>query len=127
MSTKNLRFLTVTLVALFAFASVSAHAEYRKHPRRAEVNKRLNNQQNRVNDGLEDGQLSNKQAKHIENQDARIRRQERRDAARDGGHITKAEQRRLNREENHVSGEINRDERGNSQTAAPVAPPATSQ
>lgn len=41
-----------------------------------------------------------------------------------GGHITKAEQRQLNREENGVSREINRDERQNTQSgSAPVSAP----
>ena len=93
-----------------------------KTSRRAEVNKRLNNQQKRVDNGLASGKLKPGQAQKIQNQDARIHNQERKDAAEHGGHITKGEQKQLNHEENHVSHEISHDEKKNS---APVAPPAS--
>jgi hypothetical protein len=90
------------------------------------VNQRLKNQQKRVNQGLANGQLNTKQAARIQNQDARIHQQERRDAAKHGGHITKGEQRQLNRNENHVSREIHRDEGHNAAAGAPAStsPPA---
>lgn len=121
MNTKNFRALVITLVALFNFASVSANADNaqkkknwnQNHPRRHEVNNRLNNQQKRTDQGLSSGSLNQRQANKIQNQDSRIRSQERRDAAKNGGHITQTEQRQLNREENGVSHEINHDERMN--------------
>ena len=136
MNTKNIRPLVITLIALVSFASVSAGADNaqrkknwnQNHPRRHEVNKRLNNQQKRTDQGLANGSLNQQQANKIQNQDSRIRSQEQRDAARNGGHITQAEQRQLNREENGVSREINHDERINkaarSAPAAPAAPAA---
>jgi hypothetical protein len=42
-------------------------------------------------------------------------------AAKDGGHITKADQAKLNRQENHVSNQINRDEAKNKAASAPPA------
>ena len=53
------------------------------HPRRAEVNGRMNK-------GVQDGDMT-------KGQEAKDRREERRMAAKDGGHITKADQRKLNR------------------------------
>jgi hypothetical protein len=131
MKTFNLKSFATLAVLVGLVSSVSvAHADNQKkknwdknHPRRAEVNKRLNNQQKRVDQGLSSGKLTDQQANKIQNQDQHIRQQEQRDAAQNGGHITKREQRQLNREENGVSREINRDERGNSKAAAPVSAP----
>jgi hypothetical protein len=88
-----------------------AHAEDRKewnrdHPRRHEVNKRLNNQNRRVDQGEASGRLSPGQAHQLHAEDHAIRQQERVDAADHGGHITKGEQRQLNREENAESRQI---------------------
>ncbi len=109
------------------------------HPRRAEVNGRLNNQNKRVRNGVKDGSLNKKQAHRIHREDRAIRKEERRMARRDGGHITKADKRKLNRQENRVSNQINRDESRNGAAAggapgaaaaaapapaAPVAPAA---
>ncbi len=129
MSMKSILFV---LVAVFFVSASVVKADGNKkknwdknHPRRAQVNGRLNNQQKRVDNGLANGKLSPQQAQKIQNQDASIRNQERRDAAANGGHITKSEQRQLNHEENGVSHEINRDERRNSAGQPPAgAPPA---
>jgi hypothetical protein len=114
------KFLVLSLVGAFTLAA-SAHADdanwKKKHPRRAQVNKRLNNQQKRVDNGLADGKLSTGQAEKIQNQDASIRAQERRDASQNGGHITQAQQTQLNHEENGVSREINHDEQKNAAQA----------
>ena len=83
------------------------HREWNKdHPRRHEVNKRLNNQNRRINEGVEDGKLSQGQAQQLHAEDRAIRQQERADAAQHGGHVTKAEQRQLNQEENATSRQI---------------------
>ncbi len=113
----------VSLVSVSAFAAEgAAKKDWNKdHPRRAQVNKRLKNQNNRVKDGVEDGKLTKGQANQIHKEDRAIRREERRDAAKNGGHITKAEQNKLNRQENRVSNQINRDEKNN---AAPAPAPA---
>jgi hypothetical protein len=108
-------FLTA-LILTSAITLKTARADdawQKKHPRRAQVNKRLGNQQNRVDKGLANGSLKTGQAEKIQNQDAKIHRQEQRDASKNGGHITKGEQNQINHEENGVSHEINRDERKN--------------
>jgi hypothetical protein len=106
------KFLVLSLVGAFTLAA-SAHADdanwKKKHPRRA--------QEKRVDNGLADGKLSTGQAEKIQNQDASIRAQERRDASQNGGHITQAQQTQLNHEENGVSREINHDEQKNAAQA----------
>ena len=77
-----------------------------EHPRRAEVNHRLNHQNAPINQGLKSGKLSTQQAQALRQQDQQIRQEERTDAAQNGGHITNAEQEQLNQQENAVSREI---------------------
>jgi hypothetical protein len=76
------------------------------HPRRAEVNKRLNNQAQRVDEGVATGKLTTGQARELHAEDHAVRQQERAMAAEHDGHITKGEQNKLNREENRISDQI---------------------
>jgi hypothetical protein len=71
-----------------------------KHPRRAEVLRRDNNINNRINKDF--GHLGGKYG-HLERQDRQIRAQEQADARKNGGFITKGQQGQLNREENALS------------------------
>jgi hypothetical protein len=79
-----------------------------RHPRRAEVNQRLNNQDRRIDSKVARGQMSRHEAHNIHSHDRAIRGEERRMAYRHDGHITKHEQNRLNRQENHLSRRIHR-------------------
>jgi hypothetical protein len=102
--------LAVSLAGTLAAAS-AASAETRwqaDHPRRVEVNARLADQSRRIAVERRDGQMGPGRAMLIRAEDRRILRQERFDARRDHGHITRVEQRRLNHEENFVSRQIGR-------------------
>ena len=79
------------------------------HPRVNEVNAREANQQNRIANGAKDGQLSAGQAAHLERNQARIEHQEQRDMAEHNGHLTKGEQRQINREQNRQSRQVYKD------------------
>ena len=70
------------------------------HPRRVEVNRRLENQNDRINAGVRDGQLTRGQAHALRSDDRAIRAEERTMARNDGGHITRADDRALNQQEN---------------------------
>lgn len=76
------------------------------HPRRAEVLGRDNGLNNQIQGDR--GDLSG-HYNQLSHEDASIRRQEQADARFNGGYITKGEQNQLNREENHVQNQINRD------------------
>jgi hypothetical protein len=78
------------------------------HPRRAEVNGRLANQNARINQERREGEITAGQARALHAQDRFIRREERFEARQNGGHITRSEQRSLNQQENGVSREIGR-------------------
>ena len=76
------------------------------HPRRHEVNARLNNQNKRINREEKEGKISKGQAANMHKEDHQIRQEERSMASQDGGHITKQEQKSLNQQENGVSKQI---------------------
>jgi hypothetical protein len=98
----------VTLVAVcFSFTGAARADKWKAdHPRRAQVNNRLNRQNQRIHNGVRDGELNHAQAHQLHEEDHSIREQERADAAQHGGHITKGEQRQLNHEENAESRQI---------------------
>jgi hypothetical protein len=78
------------------------------HPRVNEVQQRIDNQENRVDRGVSDGQINAKQAAH---DDAKLGREQNslnQDQAKNGGHITKAEQKNLNKRLNKGSKQIHR-------------------
>ncbi len=97
-----MRTLTLTILAAAALTATAADARgfAATHPRRAEVNGRLENQHDRIAAGRADGQLTAGQAHRLRRDDRAIRGEERTMASNDGGHITKADQRALNQQEN---------------------------
>jgi hypothetical protein len=76
------------------------------HPRRAEVNGRLANQNRRIHQQVKAGDLTKGQAHALHRDDHEIRQEERDMARQNGGHITKSEQHTLNQQENAVSQQI---------------------
>ncbi len=102
----------LALSSLFIAAAAGqamAQTEWQKeHPRRAEVNKRLENQNRRINAEVKEGDMSKAEAGKLKKEDRQIRREERTMASQNGGHITKQEQRTLNQQENAVSRQIGR-------------------
>jgi hypothetical protein len=105
-------FLTAALGMFLSFgviASASADTMWqRHHPRREEVNNRLNNLNHRIGVERAEGEISAKQAHHLRAEDRTLRAQERFDAGFNDGHITRAEQRALNQDENGLSRQIGR-------------------
>ena len=100
--------MALAISAIGAASSADATPWQAHHPRRAEVNGRLHNQSHRIATERRDGQLTGRQARDLHAEDRGIRGQERFDASRDGGHITRGEKIRINHEENRVSGQIGR-------------------
>ena len=106
---KRTIFIAMTLALTSAAFVSTADANWRtNHPRRTEVNGRLNNQARRIRTERKEGELTAAQARDLHAEDRGIRAQERFDASHNGGHITKAEQAQLNHEENGVSRQIGR-------------------
>ena len=103
--------ISVALVSTFAATSIgstfAAEGQWAKnHPRREQVNQRLNNQDKRINQELKEGEITKGQAAKLHKEDRQIRGEERAMASQNGGHITKQEQRTLNQQGNAVSRQI---------------------
>jgi hypothetical protein len=108
---KSIRTVLTAVAATVSLACLAAPAMadtpwQAHHPRREQVNNRLGNQNARIHQEVKEGEMSHAKAARLHAADHRIRRQERREAARNGGHITRSEQARLNHRENHVSHRI---------------------
>ena len=107
-SVRNVLSVAAATLALTALASnAMADTQWQKdHPRRTQVNSRLNNQDKRIHNEVKDGQINKSQAKQLHSEDHAIRSEERTMASTNHGHITKAEQKALNQQENQVSKQI---------------------
>jgi hypothetical protein len=79
------------------------------HPRVNQVNGRETNQQKRIANGVKNGKLTPGQTAHLEKREQSIQNQQKRDMAKNGGHLTKAEQNHLNQRQNRVSKTIYKD------------------
>ena len=95
-------FLGMALMPLQASAST-------KYPRPHEVNNRLENQHDRIQQGVKSGELTRREAETLRLKDARVHSQELRDRITHNGHLTSKEYAQLNHELNRNSGAIYRD------------------
>jgi hypothetical protein len=110
--TRIIRFSMIGIaLATLGTSVTSASAEtlwQANHPRRVEVNSRLAVQDFRIGQGVADGRITPLEAQRLHGEDRAIRNEERSMADFNGGHITGAEQRALNQQENAVSRQIGR-------------------
>ena len=79
------------------------------HPRVNEVNQREQNQQNRIANGVKNGTLTPRQTANLEKRETSVENREQKDMAKHNGHLTKAEQRGINRQQNRISHSIYKD------------------
>jgi hypothetical protein len=99
--------LAASAITLGSVSSVSAQTQWQKnHPRRTQVNSRLNNQNARIKDERKEGEISGAKAAQLHREDHAIRTEERAMAKDHNSHITKGEQNKINRQENRVSRQI---------------------
>jgi Spy/CpxP family protein refolding chaperone len=107
-SLKQSLILASALAVLTAVAgTASADTTWQKnHPRREQVNHRLNNQDKRIHNDVKNGTLTKGQAGALHKDDHQVRQEERDMAGQNGGHITKSEQNVLNQQENGISKQI---------------------
>jgi hypothetical protein len=107
-SVKRCLVVAATVAVLTAVAgAASADTTWQKnHPRREQVNHRLNNQDKRIHNDVKNGTLTKGQAASLHKEDHQVRQEERDMASQNGGHITKSEQKVLNQQENGISKQI---------------------
>lgn len=101
--------LMLTLTALLGVTASSAMAETqweKHHPRRDQVNDRLQKQDRRIHHEVKQGEMSRQQAHKLHREDRQVRQEERDMAHQHGGAISKPEQHVLNQQENGISKQI---------------------
>ena len=108
---RSFKVVTAVAIAILGATATSAFAGTsweRHHPRRDQVNDRLEHQNARINRELREGEVTPGQAQRLRMEDRTIRNEERAMARFNHGHITRGEQRLLNQQENAVSRQIGR-------------------
>jgi len=108
---RSVKAIIVATIAVLGLSATSALAETsweRHHPRRHQVNDRLESLDRRINHESREGELTPWQAKRLHQEDHTIRHEERAMASFHHAHITRTEEHALNRQENAVSGQIGR-------------------
>ena len=99
----------VATLALSFAGTASAQTHWNAtHPRRAEVNHRLGNQDHRIHQEVREGELSHAEAAKLHRGDHKIRQEERDMASQNVSHISRREDYALNQQENRVSRQIGR-------------------
>lgn len=93
-----LRIVTIVTLAVVVAGSVQA----------AEVDQREKRQEKRINRGIKSGRLSPAEAGRLKSQEAGIDSEKDAMRAAHGGHLTPADRRALNHDENRVSRHIHR-------------------
>ena len=105
-------FIKTTAIILGAIATLgaagaaSANPWQMHHPRRVEVNHRLDRIDHRIAFERRDGELSRGEARDLRREDAGLRGQERFYASHDRSHLTRGEFRRLNHEEDRLNRQV---------------------
>ena len=95
-------FVRPAFIAVLTLSAATAFAQ------QGEVNKRIENQKDRIEAGEAKGQLTDNEADHLERHDKNIHAQEKKDRQENGGTLTPKEKKRLNRELNRNSRQIHR-------------------
>ncbi len=80
---------------------------------KSEVGKREFNQQQRIAQGVESGQLTAGETRNLESKEARINNEVRNDRAANGGKLTAQEKAQVNRQQNRLSNQIYIDKHNN--------------
>ena len=91
-------------------------APAKKHTATPGINQRQRNQQARIKQGVNSGQLTKGETRHLENKEAKIQTDKL--EAKSDGKVTPAERAKLQHEENRTSKQIYRDKH-NARTAKP--------
>src|SRR5215467_3032973 len=73
------------------------------------INERKDNQQDRIANGVQSGELTSKETQHIEKKEADLNQEERDMRKLDNGHLTAADKATLNQQQNQLSKDIYKD------------------
>ena len=105
---KAMRFVLGTAI-LTAMVMPAAFAQSTSTTTPPTVQQRKTDQQDRIANGVQDGQLTAGETKNIENKEAGINAEEKTMRADDNGHLTTADRTKLNNQQNRLSNNIYND------------------
>jgi hypothetical protein len=97
---KNI-FLTFAVTGMMMSAAGVVQAQ--------EIQERKENQQDRIANGVANGSLTPHETSNLENKEAALNRETRRDRRQNGGNLTNKEKAQINRQQNRLSKNIYRD------------------
>ncbi len=118
----NLRKVALTAALVFLPATMAA-AQRSTYHQRHDINQRKGNQQARIAQGIKSGQMTPREASHVEHQEAGINREERGMRAQDNGHLTAQDRQTLASQQNAESRRIYKDKHnGRTDPGVPPAP-----
>lgn len=89
-----------------------------------EIQRRQQNQQGRIAEGIESGELTPAETARLEAREAALQKQIAEDRAANGGKLTPEERRKVNKELNHISHRIHHAKHNKRSTAPATATPA---
>jgi hypothetical protein len=102
--------LILSGAALIAFCVPAAFAQSTSSSTDASkpttIQERKENQQDRIGQGIQSGQLTPGETKNLETKEAGLNKEERNMRAADDGHLTAADRAKLNNQQNHLSNRI---------------------
>ena len=101
--------LTCLLIAATVLAVPAASLAQTTYTERHDINGRRGNQQQRIAQGAESGQLRPGETRHLEHQEHAIHHEERAMRSQDNGHLTASDRHTLARQQNAESRRIYRD------------------
>lgn len=102
---KDRLFLGLAIAALFVPATVPAQTTTSTTPP-AGVNQRRENQQDRIANGVQSGQLTAGETKNLESREANVNREIHADRTANGGKLTAAERQQVNKQQSNISKSI---------------------
>jgi hypothetical protein len=125
MNARNLLLTGAALISLCAApafgqsqsgSTSSTPAQTPSQPTGQSVAQRKDNQQDRIANGVQSGQLTAGETKNLETKEAGINHEEHTMRSEDDGHLTSADKTKLNQQQNHLSNQIY-DDKHNANTA----------
>ena len=106
----------IALATLFATAPLFAQQTQPEKPKEGSVNDRREDQQQRIANGVQSGQLTAGETKRLESREANLNHEIKTDRQANGGKLTPQERQQVNRQQNNLSHSIYNDKHNAAQT-----------
>jgi hypothetical protein len=104
----NRFFIAIAVTGAFVASTISAQAA-------GKIGQRKENQQDRIGQGVKSGQLTAGETSHIENKEAAVNKEVSAERTLNGGKLSAAERKQVNRQQNRLSKRIYTDKHNKAQ------------